>query len=96
LKTEGLTARGPWPSTAVQAAIALGGRDVSRHIVEAAASDRPLAYWRRLLKAGALSYVFRPREEPLPWSHVKGFYAAEELRQRYRRYVEAACNSVYW
>jgi len=79
---------------AIQAAIALGGRDVSRHIVESASSDKPMAYWRRLLKAGALSYVFRPREEPLPWSHVKGFYAAEELRQRYRRYVEAACGSV--
>ena len=74
---------------AVQAAISLGGRDVARHI-EAAATSPP-GYWKRALKEGLFDYVFKPREDPLPWSHIKAFYPPEELRRRYQKYLEEAC-----
>jgi hypothetical protein len=74
---------------AVQAAISLGGRDVARHI-EAAATSPP-GYWRRALREGLFDYVFKPREDPLPWGHVKAFYPPEELRRRYLKYLEEAC-----
>jgi radical SAM superfamily enzyme YgiQ (UPF0313 family) len=74
---------------AVQAAISLGGRDVARHI-EAAATSPP-GYWRRALREGLFDYVFKPREDPLPWSHIKAFYPPEELRRRYLKYLEEAC-----
>ena len=77
---------------AIQAAISLGGRETSRHIEAAAASQSPLGYWKRALRSGELYYVFKPREEPLPWSHVRGFYQPEELWRRYRQFLEHACS----
>jgi radical SAM superfamily enzyme YgiQ (UPF0313 family) len=74
---------------AVQAAISLGGRDVARHIEAAATS--PQGYWRRALREGLFDYIFKPREDPLPWGHVKAFYPPEELRRRYLKYLEEAC-----
>jgi hypothetical protein len=52
--------------------MSLGGRETSRHIEAAAASQSSLGYWKRALRSGELYYVFKPREEPLPWSHVRG------------------------
>jgi len=76
---------------AIQAAISLGGRKTAHHIEAAAVSQSPLGYWKRALKSGALDYVFKPRDEPLPWSHIRGFYQPEELRRRYRQFLEQAC-----
>jgi Fe-S oxidoreductase len=75
----------------VQAAIALGGREVARHIEAAALSSSPLGYWKKALRSGELNYVFKSRDEPLPWSHVRGFYPPEELRRRYHSFLEKAC-----
>lgn len=74
-----------------QAAIALGGREAARLIEEAALSNSPRAYWRKMLRVGELDYVFKPREEPLPWSHVHGFYTPSQLRKIYEAFLEAAC-----
>jgi hypothetical protein len=43
------------------------------------------------LREGLFDYVFKPREDPLPWSHIKAFYPPEELRRRYLKYLEEAC-----
>jgi radical SAM superfamily enzyme YgiQ (UPF0313 family) len=75
-----------------QAAIALGGREAARFIEGAATSNSPRVYWRRLLRAGELDYVFKPREEPLPWSHVRGFYTPSQLRKMYEAFLEATCS----
>ncbi|MGC9049660.1 B12-binding domain-containing radical SAM protein [Pyrobaculum sp.] len=75
-----------------QAAIALGGREAARLIEGAALSNSHRVYWRRLLRAGELDYVFKPRVEPLPWSHVRGFYAPSQLRKMYEAFLEATCS----
>ncbi len=77
---------------AAQAAIALGGRGAARLIEGAAMSNSERAYWRRLLRAGELDYVFKPRVEPLPWSHVRGFYTPSQLRKIYEAFLEVACS----
>ncbi|AFA38787.1 Fe-S oxidoreductase [Pyrobaculum oguniense TE7] len=76
---------------AIQAAISLGGREVSRHIEASANNPSPLGYWKSLLRRGELDYVFKPREHPLPWEHVRGFYQPGELRKRYEKFLEETC-----
>ncbi|ACB40123.1 B12-binding domain-containing radical SAM protein [Pyrobaculum neutrophilum] len=76
---------------AVQAALALGGREVAGHIEEAAGAPSPVGYLKRLLREGAFGYVFAPRDDPLPWGHVEGHHPHGELKRRYLRYLEAAC-----
>lgn len=71
-----------------QAAIALGDRDMGRIIVEAAIQGGGRGSWRRLAGRGAFSHVFRPRKDPLPWSHVKGPPGEDFLRRKYVEYVE--------
>ncbi|MFZ8838097.1 MAG: hypothetical protein ACO2PM_04040 [Pyrobaculum sp.] len=44
------------------------------------------------MRSGELYYVFKPREEPLSWSHVRGFYQPEELWRRCRQFLEQACS----
>ncbi len=65
---------------AVQAAIALGGREVFQRLVAGSIS-----------RGGWWSYVFSPRREPLPWSHVRGYYSPERLWEMYLRYLGEAC-----
>lgn len=76
---------------AIQAAISLGGREVSVHIENSAASNAPLGYWKRLLKNGALDYVFKPRDDPLPWGHVEGFFSSQQLKSMYEAFLKTAC-----
>ncbi|MEM1597917.1 MAG: radical SAM protein [Pyrobaculum sp.] len=77
---------------ASQAAISLGGRDIFRHIEQAAKSTSPTAYWKRALRRGEFNYVFKKREEPLPWSHVRGFYTPSQLWEMYTRFLKTACS----
>ncbi|MFN7106257.1 MAG: radical SAM protein, partial [Pyrobaculum sp.] len=74
----------------IQAAIALGGRETFRHVE--ASVDTPLAYWKGLLRRGELRYVFSPRREPTPWSHVRGFYPPSRLWEIYQKFLESACS----
>lgn len=76
---------------AIQAGIALGGREIAKYIEEAAMAASPQGYLRRLLKRGVFNYVFSPRDDPLPWGHIEGFYSHSELKRRYLEYLETAC-----
>ncbi|MEZ0320019.1 MAG: radical SAM protein [Pyrobaculum sp.] len=77
---------------AAQAALGLGGREAFRHIVQAAMAKSPMAYWKKAIKSSELSYIFERRGEPLPWSHVRGFYTPSQLWETYTNFLKTACS----
>lgn len=71
----------------VQASISLGSRDTLKYIVETAMEGVNRGAWRRRAAEGMLSNALKPRESPLPWSHVIGALDEDELRMRLKVYL---------
>lgn len=72
----------------VQAAISLGDENVGRVLVEVAMRGGTRGAWRRALREGMLSHVFKGRDE-LPWGFIQGDVTIDELKKRHEEYVEA-------
>ncbi len=73
----------------VQGAVGISDRDVIKYLIEVAQAGGGRGAWRRAASEGLLNAVLKPRESPLPWSHVRGFFSEAELRIRLEGYLEA-------
>jgi radical SAM superfamily enzyme YgiQ (UPF0313 family) len=71
----------------VQASISLGSRETLKYIVETATEGVGRGSWRRRAVEGMLSSALRPRESPLPWSHVIGAVDESALKMRLKAYL---------
>ncbi len=73
----------------VQAAISLGNENMGKTIVEVALRGGTRGAWRKALRDGSLSHVFKRRDK-LPWDFVEGPVTMDELWKGYEEYLDMA------
>ncbi|MCE4623227.1 MAG: B12-binding domain-containing radical SAM protein [Caldisphaeraceae archaeon] len=75
----------------VQGSISLSDRDIIRYLLRV--PDTRKSSFRAVAKDGMLSYALSKKEDPLPWSHIKGYVDEESLRKMLHDFLEKMHNA---
>ncbi|MCE4607673.1 MAG: radical SAM protein, partial [Caldisphaeraceae archaeon] len=75
----------------VQGSISLGDRNIMRYLLKVPNTRK--SSFRSVARDGMLSYALSKKEDPLPWSHIKGHVDEQSLRKMLQDFLEKIHNT---